>query len=69
MSEQKPSQGRIVIYTDAVKTNWPAIVVDVYGETLDLVFFTTTGSKTALNVPFSGSPELIAGVWNWPTRV
>lgn len=73
---QKPTQGRIVIYVANEKAlegppyplperTFPAIVVGYEDDTVDLcVFFPEPASRTKIDHDEGGRP----GTWHWPPR-
>lgn len=73
MSEQKVSQGRIVIFTDmAVYENreWPALVIKAHDDqSVDLCVFTDSGINYMPNVPTKDNSGVGEAFWGWPPRV
>ncbi len=69
-NQQKPSQGRVVLYRADPNTIWPAFVTHVRNDlsAVDLAVFTNTGTHFELGVAFSENPYA-AGTWHWPPRV
>ncbi len=70
MPEQKPSKGRIVLYTDADGDTAPAIITAVHNATcVNLRVFTDDSEPPAhLTSVGMGSPEE-KGFWCWPRLV